>query len=132
MRNKYEFNIEDINSVIITDLTDAFKISTNCIRKKNDDGTPSRMFVEKYSAEEDYSEDGIIGVICSRCGTWNYYDEASYEFFKENDFKHACPACKPEDETSYDENDLIDLIQSFINEESFNDVLIFINGTHIQ
>lgn len=130
MRNRYEFNIEDINSVIITTIDD--QCSTICTRKENNDGTPSRLFVERFSAENDIDDDGNIGVICPRCGTWNYYDNSSYNYLKKtnSDFDH-CADCPKNYEISYDEEDLISLIQSYLNKESFCKVDIYINGIHI-
>ena len=129
--------MEDITEKI-KKFVETIKNSINCqcpaqISKVNEDGTYSRDFSETYSANEDTTDEGIIGVICARCGTWNFYDEASYEIFKEDDFKNACPDCNPEYENSYDENELIKLIASYLeDEESFNKVSIFINGIHIE
>ena len=133
MANKYEFNIEDINSVIITSLKHEDKYTIKCNRKMNEDGTPSTMFVETYSAEEDRtSEDGLIGVICRRCGTWNFCSKENYEVFKQNDFETMCPDCDDEYENVYGEDHLIETIMSFMDEESFFDVMIFINGRLIE
>ena len=126
MSNKYEFKIEDINSVIIATITDPLKYSITLTRKINEDGTPTRVFVETYSAEKDYEDEGLVGVICPRCGVWNYYD-LSY-----NGEYNLCKDYHENYENTYSENELITLVMSYMDEETFPDIAIFINGTHIQ
>lgn len=126
MANTYEYKIEDINLVIITDQRDTY--TTTYKRKINEDKTPTNLFIETYSAENDTSEEGIIGVICPYCGDWNYYTETVYNTSKRN---LVCESCDNKTEVIIEEDDLIDQIMNHMQEDKFLNFAIFINGNLI-
>lgn len=123
MRNKYEFKIEDINVVkIITNLEDNYTIT--CTRKPG-----TNIFIETYSADNDESSNTEIGIVCPRCGEWNYCKKHEYS---PDIYDIKCENCEPTYQISYTEDDLIDMIMENMNEESFFDIELYINGIHIK
>lgn len=123
MKNKYEFNIEDINSVIIV-TKDSSQYTTTFNRKFEND-KPTEEFIETYSANAVYN-DLTTKLICERCGTW--YDVHATSL----DYRGKCESCTSDYEDIVSEDELIERIYSFMNDEMFWDVMIFINGRQIE
>ena len=125
MKNRYEFKIEEINEVRIVTVSDPLKYTILCKRELKE-GTPLRTFKETYSAHPDYNEElGIVGIICPKCGDWNYFDKSIYD--NVSSFECDNEDC---DDNYCDENSIINLVHSIIN-ESFNEIELYINGIHI-
>ena len=124
MANKYEFNIEDINKVVIITETDPQKFTITCNRKMDEDGNPTIYFVETYSAEPEEDEASTT-IICHRCGTWLTFPKDWKEEF-------YCSDCKENYENTYDEEFLASFILSYMNEESFKNITMIINDTVIK
>ena len=121
MKNSYEFNIEEIDSVIIVSNDDS-KYTTLYHRKYIDD-KPTESFILTYSANVSRDKNGVK-VICERCGSWYYNNTLT---------SVPCQSCTDDYEDIISEDDLINTIMSFTeNESSFFEVIIFINGIHIQ
>lgn len=120
MKNKYEFKIEDINTVkVVSSSSDNF---TTTYTRKND-----RSFIITYTAdvEESKTNKGELLVICNRCGAWNSLKE-----YDENNF--ICAHCYNLHEETISEENLIDTILSFLDEEIFFDISLYINDIQIQ
>lgn len=125
MKNTYEFNIEDINSVIII-TKDSTQYTTTFTRKFKDN-KPTEEFIETYSANDVHNDNTIITKqICERCGTW--YDVNPTRL----DYRYKCESCTSDYEDIVSEDELIERIYSFMNDEMFLDVMIFINGRQIE
>ncbi len=132
MRNRYDFNIEDVKQVIICTIEDPCKYTIICERKYIDNGKPTRQFVERYQAEYDtVTQEGCIGIICPRCGAWNFYDKNESNIDELLNINN-CHKCDDSYEVTYSEDDLINLVMDFMDEESFYGVNIFINGIPIE
>lgn len=125
MRNKYEFKVEDINTVYIR-TNDSY--NTLYIRKTVDSQL-TRDFIVQYSAPVEDLKDGKVRAICRRCERWNNFD--IHEFMGEN-FVYKCNHCTDDYEYIISENELIDIIQSNLNEEVYFYVEIIINGIKIE
>lgn len=122
MKNKYEFNIEDINSVII--VTKDSSQYTTTFNRNFDNGKPTEEFIETYSANGNFDDEHAYTVICERCGSWNkVLYGTNYS---------SCEHCTSDYEDIVSEDELIKNILSFINDEMFWDVMIFINGRQIE
>ena len=121
MKKTYEFNIEDINTVMII-ASDTLK-NTQIYTRENPN---SRLFVERYDAEVEDKGDNV-GIICPRCNRWNYI---SKEYYNNDEFEFNCEYCHGEIENTCDENDLIDIIMSLLDDD-FRDINLFINNIHI-
>lgn len=121
MKNKYEFNIEDINSVII--VTKDHTRYTTTFNRKFEDGEPTEEFIETYSANITLNPNpGIFKIVCERCGTWRKVVSQDI----------PCESCTSDYEDVVSEDELIERIYSFMNDEMFWDVMIFINGRQIE
>lgn len=120
MKNTYEFNIEDINSVII--VTKDSTQYTTTFNRKFEDSKPTEEFIETYSANSVFDDDHTLTAICERCGTWN----------KVTKITHECESCTSDYEDIVSEDELIERIYSYLNDEMFWDVMIFINGRQIE
>ena len=129
MRNKYEFRIEDIHNVLIVS-KGKDQYSNVFSRKYDDDGNPTEFFIQTYNAEPEFIDDDKVKVICSRCEGWNVFDKSKY--FDDDDFKFVCEHCTEDYEDVIHENELIDIINSYMDEELFFDVSILINFIPIE
>ena len=123
MKNTYEFNIEDINSVII--VTKDFTQYTTTFNRKFEDNKPTEEFIETYCANSIRDDDGTknINLLCTRCGTWRKVS---------HDQLSSCESCTFDYEDMVSEDEIIEIISSYINDEMFWDVMIFINGKQIE
>ena len=121
MRNKYEFKIEEITSAFIQTTTDKYLYTTIFNRKDDNE------FIITHSALVDSSKDGVVKVICPRCGRWNTFDED--EFYNGNT---ECDQCSDDYEEYCNENEFIEIILSFMDEDIFKEVIININEIHIK
>ena len=132
MANKYEFKIEEIQSVRIISL-DECNFTVKWDRVVDDDGIPVRSFVESYIADYDKSkeEEGKIGVICPICGSFVFIDKDKTEdesFDSSFDLNH----CTENDMIYYSEDELIEMIYSYMNPDEFSGCMIYINNVLIQ
>ena len=121
MKNKYEFKIEDINEAkVISNTSDNF---TTTYTRRND-----KLFIVTYTAdiEESKTDRSKEMVICNRCGAWNSVNKGEYD---ENNF--ICKHCYNLQEDTITESNLIDTILSFLDEEIFFDVELYIYGKKI-
>lgn len=128
MANRYEFKIEEINQVMMTTLTDPNKYTVIYTRKIDPDGTPSREFVQTYSAQPEKESEEFVNVICPRCERWNMFAK---EYYESEEFEYSCDYCAEEHEDICAEDDLIEIIYDILD-ESFFDMELIINGTHIK
>ena len=124
MANKYEFRIEDIHTVLIVSKSED-KYTNTFSRKYDEDGNLTHYFIQTYNAEPEELDGNKIRVICNRCESYNTFDKS--EYFDNEDFKPTCARCAEDYEDIIHENDLIDLINSHMDEELFFDVSLFIN-----
>ena len=125
MRNKYEFNIEDIISCTVVSPYDEQQLTVGYVRIEDENGNNTRNFVTKYYAHQDtISQEGMIGTICNRCGAWTFCEEDSSD--------NTCKHCESDYKETYTEEEMIDLILSYVeDEELFRDVNLFINDIEI-
>ena len=128
MRNRYEFKIEEINNVIITE-KNGFHYSTIYNRKLDEYGNPTKLFVQSYNADAEERESNKIMVICSKCEAYNVFDKD--EFCDEN-FVYECKNCYGCHEDIVDEDTLIETINSILDEETFFDFDLSINTIPIK
>ena len=124
MRNRYEFKIEEIHNVFIVSKTSDLQYTNIYSRKYDEDGNPTRLFVQTYNAEPEEIEGDKIKVICSRCEAWNVYDKSDY--YDNEEFVIECEQCADDYEEIITEEDLVDIINSLMGED-FYDVSILIN-----
>lgn len=122
MKNTYEFNIEDINSVIVV-TKDITQYTTTFTRKYNNHKA-TEEFIETYSGNNLKDNDGSenINILCERCGTWRKVISTNI----------PCESCTSDYEDIVSEDELIERIYSFMNDEMFWSVMIFINGRQIE
>ena len=130
MANRYEFKIEDIHNVMIISNTSESQYTNVYSRKYDEDGNPTQYFVQTYNAEPEEIEDGKVRVICSRCEGWNVFDKN--EYFDNDEFKYECAHCAEDYEDIIHEDDLIEVVKSYMDEELFFDVSILINFLPIE
>lgn len=128
-KKKYEFRIEDIHTVLIVSKSES-KYTNTFSRKYDEDGNPTLYFIQTYNAEPEEIGDDTIRVICNRCEGYNVFDKS--EYFDNEDFKFTCDQCADDYEDIIHENELIDIINSYMDEEYFFDVSIFINFIPIE
>lgn len=131
MKKKYEFKIEDINSVKSI-ATSSDKYTVIYTRKFNNSGKPTRSFIVTYDAvpeERKYDKNKII-TICKKCGAWNSFDK---DIFYSEDFEFICGDCYDQYEEIISEEDLIKVISSLIDDEdTFFGIDLYINDIHIK
>ena len=129
MANRYEIKAEDINRVTIRDITSDSNYSVFYNRKLDENGTPTREFVVIYEADPDIDGENIK-CICKRCERWNTFN---YEDWKKPGFnENQCEYCSEDYETIVTENELIDLVLSYMDEDLFFDVDLYINDVLIR
>lgn len=129
MKNTYEFNIEDINRVVIA-LKEGSMYTTTYTRKLDEYGQPTRDFVKTYDAEPDDSAgNGDVDLICNRCERWNH---VSKEQLNQEDYEFKCNYCSEDYEELADEDDVIDAIEVALEPETYFDITLTINGTRIE
>ena len=131
VKNRYEFKIEEINNVLITSKS-SNSYSTMYTRKMDSDGNPTRIFVQTYNAEpeEVITKEGKISVICSKCERWNTFDKNDY-YYNDN-FVYHCNHCDEDYEDTIDEDTLVEVINSIMDENVFFDFELRINFIHIK
>ena len=121
----YKFKAEEINNVLIT-TKGTNNYTTMYSRKFDEEGNPTREFVQTYNAEPDESiGDGKISVICHRCDNWNVFDKDDY--FYNDDFVYKCKNCTDDYEEVVDENDVIDHIMAMMEPDTYFDIELRIN-----
>lgn len=125
-RNKYEFNIEDINTAKVSTIPDEHNYAVIYTRKFINE-KPTTDFIMTYEADEDDDMNGSIGVLCPRCGIWSYYDATDTEKIQE---KH-CERCTKDFEEIISEDELISILLSYMNQETFLDISLTINNKYI-
>lgn len=124
MRNKYEFKIEEISTVKVTDKSSNYSTTYFRIEK---DSKLTRDFIVFYGAPPEELDDKI-SVICPRCERWNTFDPDEY---KSKDFKYKCKYCDDDYKEIIGETSLIDVIQSYLTEDLYFDVDLMINDIKI-
>ena len=128
MRNRYEFNIEEINSVVIA-LKSEGSYTVTYKRKFDEDGMPTTEFVRTYSAEPDNSPgNGNVMMICNRCETWT---EISKEELERPGFTFNCNHCSDDFEDIIDEDDVVIAIAGAMEPDVYFDIDLYINDIHI-
>lgn len=132
MKNRYEFNIEDINSARIISLSEG-NFTVKYDRIFDEDGNPTNQFFLSYIGENDMSKEseGLIGVICPICGSYMFIDKNKAEdesFDPSTDLN----CCTEEDIIIYSESELIDEIYSYMDKDDFVKHMIYINNILIQ
>lgn len=126
MRNIYEFNIDEINKVTAIDIDGSCNYRTEYTRVESDNGNT-------YFLERAYSDPIIEGnkvkVVCQRCGHWNSYtlDEYNSEEFNPDE----CAKCPSTYEDLYTDQELIKIVESFMEEETFKGIKLIINDIEI-
>ena len=118
MKNRYEFKIEDINEIKVISLS-SDNYTTTYTRRLD------KLFVVNYSADVERRHDNTLSVLCCRCGAWNTLDE-----YDESNF--ICGHCYNLHEETISETELIDTVLSFMNEEIFFEIELYINGKQIK
>lgn len=124
MRNTYEFNIEYINKIKVDD-------GSLCVEyKRMDDPIEDKwFFIETFHSNLDYNENtGEFESICPRCGTWN--NSTIQPILTTSDYE--CKSCDTTYHELYSEEDMIDIILSFMEEDTFNDITLSINDIIIK
>lgn len=127
MARRYEFNAEEINEVVIVVKDSLY--TTMYTRKFDEDGNPTREFIQTYSAQPDDSMgDGMVSVICPRCERWNLFVKADY---LSEEFEYDCSYCGDQYEEIVDESDVIEIINTNMDADIFFEVALSINGIEI-
>lgn len=120
MGKRYEFNIEDINSVICAskDLTQY----TTTFTRKFDNGKPTEYFIETYSANmQIHPTDDTFTIVCERCGSFRRVSSTNI----------PCESCTSDYVDLVTEDELIKEVTSIVDEE-FENTMVFINGLPIE
>lgn len=122
MKNRYEFKIEDINTVKAVSVATSDNFTTTYTRR-------DKLFITTYTAdiEESKSDRSKEMVICNRCGSWNSLNKGEYD---ENNF--ICSNCYNLAEHAITEEKLIEIVLSFLDEEVFFDIELYINDKKIE
>jgi len=126
VKNSYEFNIEDINNVKFIS-HGKFTYTINYKRICDENNNPTLYFKEEHQAEIETTDNDHIGKVCSHCGSWNYFHRSLYE---DENFVYSCEHCDGSD-IIQPEEEVVDMISSFMNESDFQDIDIYINDIHI-
>ena len=124
MANRYEFKIEDINSVEIVTKSDQY---TNKYIRIYDGEHQTRMFRLTYSSNfeiEISNGKTLAKVMCPRCERWNTFLMTDY---LDANFVYECNYCGDDYEETIDEDTLIETINSMITEDTFFDIELRIN-----
>lgn len=132
MKNRYEFNIEDINSARIISLSEG-NFTAIYDRMVDEDGNPMNQFLASYIAENDMSKEseGLIGITCPICGSCTFIKKNKLEdelFDPKFDLNH----CNEEELIIYSEQEFIEEIYSYMNPDEFSNVIIYINSILIR
>lgn len=130
MSNTYEFNIEDINSVIAIDVNSSCNYKTEYTRIINKCGEYQSKYFVETSHSDPIIEDNTVKIVCERCGTWNSYPIEDYNSDK-FDKNNICPRCESNYKNLYSENEIISIIMSFMDKEIFDGIKLIINDTEI-
>lgn len=122
MRNKYEFKIEDINTVTATggELT----IKYNRISDSS--------FVETFHAKTvllNEDEENEYEMVCPRCGAWNVINAKEEPNMSLEEFE--CNVCNKDYQELHSEEDMIHIILSFMEKDTFESTDITINDIPI-
>lgn len=125
---KYEFNIEDINIVVVKDKTSSYNYKTVYTRDALAIGEEP-TFIESPYADPIVGENGVE-IICNRCGVWNSYSHD--EYIDETFDSKKCPNCDEHMKITHTENEMIDIIMSFMDKEIFESIELTINDILIK
>lgn len=124
MKNKYEFNAEDINKIIVV-TNDSTEYTYQLIRKFNEDGSPTMSFETRHTAKSYKTQDDLICSICPYCGIWNYIAE---DLYNSGEFECDCNSEK----VFISEEEAIEFVLSLMNEKDFDGITIIINDIVIE
>lgn len=124
MKRTYEFNIEDIKSVKIVDLSNGLQYTRFCNRVSDSN------FVITYAALPKV-KNRRTELVCQKCGKWSSFKDIHKRknFVFECQHKDVCP--KGEGKL-IDESKLITIIKSYLVPEKFYNFEIYINDILIQ
>lgn len=115
MKKRYEYHIENINSASLVSLDDPCRFSTIYERAYDADGNPLTYFIESFASEKDYdSKKGLVGHICPRCGNWVFVDKD-----QDQDDNPYCSKCDEDYQNIYSEEEMIDLILSWMVDDIY-------------
>ena len=121
MRNNYEFDIKDINKIVAIDNNSVCNYKTEYVRIDAGD------FIETCHSDP-IIELNKVNIVCERCGAWTSY---TLDEFNSKDFNPVCSKCKSDYESIYSEDEIIEIIMSFMDKEVFNGITLLINDIEI-
>ena len=130
MKKKYEYNIEEIKTVSLSSLA-SDHYTMNFVRMLDEKGNDTKQFITTHSSipEVSSADENKMTCICNKCGNWQSIDKE--EFFSK-DFEFKCVRCNNEGIDLTDEESLINEIYAYMDEETFFESEIFINGEQIK
>ena len=129
MRNRYEFNIDKINVVMIESKSEGFYTNVY-MRKIDEHGKRTRKFVRTFHAEPDDSVgNGNILILCNRCESWN---EVSKDKLDDPDYEFKCKHCTEDYEDIITEEELINAINGAMDPDVYFDIKLIINNIIIE
>ena len=125
MANRYEFKIEEIYNVM--SISKDGDYSLMYARKPEENGEQSRLFVQTYQADPEYNGE-TVNAICPKCERWNTFNKAEYDA---EGFQYHCEYCNDENEDIVTEEEIINIIQALLDEDTFFDIKLLINYEQI-
>lgn len=130
MKKRYEFNMEDIQSVSLS-TTESDQYTMNFVRKYDENGNDTQKFITTYSAipETSTTDKSKMSCVCKRCGNWQSYDK---EKVLSKDFKFECVKCEEGYEDLASEESVMNEIYAYMDEDVFFESEVVINGTLIK
>ena len=129
MGNRYEFKAEEIDKVAIISIGSEYRYDTFYTRKMDEDGNPTRLFITNWDSDPDIDGDKVK-CICKRCERWNTFN---IEEWKSPEFNsNLCNYCEEDYEDIISEEDLIELVLSYMDKDLFFVVNLYINDILIK
>ena len=126
MNNLYEFDIDEIKSVTVIDTEGSCNYKTEYTRIETDNG--NTYFLERIYSDP-IIEGNRVKVVCQRCGHWNSF---SLKEFNSDEFDpDSCTKCSSTYENLYSEDEMINIIMSFLEKDTFKGIKLFINDIEI-
>lgn len=125
MKRKYEFNIEDINSTKIVDISNNLQYTRFFNRVPK-----TEQFIITYTALPKV-KNRRTELVCSKCGKWSSFKD----IHKHRNFVFECQhkdVCPHGDGKLIDESKLISIIKSYLDPEKFHMFKIYINDIIIE
>lgn len=127
MRNKYEFNIEDIHDVTATggELTIKYHRISDSEFVETFHANPVLLGVD----DRRQNKKGRYEIVCPRCGTWNVNWEDYKPTISLEDFE--CDSCDKDYRELHSEEEMIHILLSFMEKDTFESTDITINDIPI-